>query len=545
MRCCHGHRGSVLASAGLFVILGAIGCSGTTSSGPGSGSAGSAGNGGRGGASAGASGSSATAGAGGANGGTVGAGGGGGNGGVAGSGSGGSGSGGSATGTGGAGGLAGRGGSGGAGSGGAGSGGAGRGGSGGTGSGGSSRGGSSGSSGGAGSGGSSRGGSSGSSGGAGSGGGSSGSSGGAGRGGAAGGGGGSAGSGSGPEPFVFGVPPAAAARFKKGINLGNRLDAPNEGDWGGTIQAEDFPFIARRGFDHVRIPIRFSGHASAASPYTIDAAFFSRVDTVLNQAAAANLAVVVDMHHYDDLAANVAAHRDRFVALWTQIAARYQSRPDTVAFELLNEPYSQLDTTWNDVMLPAIRAIRATNPRRLLIVDAVFWADPTKLSTLTLPDDANIMASIHLYEPKLFSFQGQDWMGPEYQTTGVIFPGPPAAAINPVQAAKDAAWANQWFNDYNTKPAATNPSGPATVASQIALITAYRQSQGRTVYNGEWGPQDGGPLDSRARLVTAVRQQCESAGVGWAIWEDPTNMSLFDSRAGTWLTAIIDALLPP
>ena len=538
MRCCHGHRVSVLASAGLFVILGAIGCSGPTSSGPGSGSAGSAGNAGRGGASAGASGSSATAGAGGANGGTVGAGGGRRCRGA------GSGSGGSATGTGGAGGLAGRGGSGGAGSGGgsgAGSGGAGRGGSGGTGSGGSSRGGSSG----AGSGGSSRGGSSGSSGGAGSGGGSSGSSGGAGRGGGAGGGGGSAGSGSGPEPFVFGVPPAAAARFKKGINLGNRLDAPNEGDWGGTIQAEDFPFIARRGFDHVRIPIRFSGHASAASPYTIDAAFFSRVDTVLNQAAAANLAVVVDMHHYDDLAANVAAHRDRFVALWTQIAARYQSRPDTVAFELLNEPYSQLDTTWNDVMLPAIRAIRATNPRRLLIVDAVFWADPTKLSTLTLPDDANIMASIHLYEPKLFSFQGQDWMGPEYQTTGVIFPGPPAAAINPVQAAKDAAWANQWFNDYNTKPAATNPSGPATVASQIALITAYRQSQGRAVYNGEWGPQDGGPLDSRARLVTAVRQQCESAGVGWAIWEDPTNMSLFDSRAGTWLTAIIDALLPP
>ena len=348
-----------------------------------------------------------------------------------------------------------------------------------------------------------------------------------------------------PEPFVSGVPPAAAAHFKKGINLGNRLEAPNEGDWGGVIQAEDFPFIAQRGFDHVRIPIRFSGHASAASPYTIDAAFFSRVDTVLDQAAAANLAVVVDMHAYDELAADVAAQRDRFVALWTQVAARYQSRPDTVAFELFNEPYSQLDTAWNDVMLPAIRAIRATNPRRLLIVDSVFWADPTRLSMLMLPDDANIMASIHLYEPKLFTFQGQDWMGPAYLTTGVIFPGPPATPINPVQAAKDASWANQWFIDYNTKPAATNPSGPATIAAQIALIAAYRQSQGRTVYNGEWGPQDGGALDSRVRLVTAVREQCESAGVGWAIWEDPMNMNLFDSRAGTWLTEIIDALLPP
>ena len=349
----------------------------------------------------------------------------------------------------------------------------------------------------------------------------------------------------GPEPFVSGVPPAAAAHFTKGINLGNRLEAPNEGDWGGTIQAEDFPFIAARGFDHVRIPIRFSGHALAASPYTIDAAFFGRVDMVLDQAAAAHLAVVMDMHAYDDLASNVAAERDRFVALWTQIAARYQSRPDTVAFELLNEPNTQLDTTWNDVMLPAIQAIRATNPRRLLIVDSVFWADPTKLSTLTLPDDANIMASIHLYEPKLFTFQGQDWIGAAFLTTGVIFPGPPPTPIEPVQAAKDAAWANQWFIDYNTKPAATNPSGPATVAAQIALIAAYRQSQGRTVYNGEWGPQDGGALDSRVRLVTEVRQQCESAGIGWAIWEDPVNMNLFDSGAGTWLTEIVDALLPP
>jgi endoglucanase len=348
-----------------------------------------------------------------------------------------------------------------------------------------------------------------------------------------------------PDPFVPGVPPAAAAHFMKGINLGNRLDAPNEGDWGGVIQAEDFPFIAQRGFDHVRIPIKFSGHALATAPYTIDAAFFSRVDTILDQAAAANLAVVVDMHHYDELASDAAAHRDRFVALWTQIAARYQSRPDTVAFELLNEPNTQLDTTWNDVVLPAIQAVRATNPRRLLIVDSVFWADPTKLLLLKLPDDANIMAAIHLYEPKLFSFQGQDWIGAAFLTTGVIFPGPPPTPIEPVQAAKDAAWANQWFVDYNTKPAATNPSGPATVANQIALIAAYRQSQGRTVYNGEWGPQDGGALDSRVRLVTEVRQQCESAGIGWAIWEDPVNMSLFDSRAGTWLTEIIDALLPP
>jgi len=250
------------------------------------------------------------------------------------------------------------------------------------------------------------------------------------------------------------------------------------------VLASDFPFIARRGFDHVRIPIRFSGHAAAAAPYTIDATFFARIDTVLDQATAANLAVVVDMHAYDELASDVSGNRDRFVGLWTQIAARYKDRPDTIAFELLNEPNTQLDTTWNDVMVPAIQAIRATNPRRLLIVDAVFWADPTKLATLTLPNDANIMASIHLYEPKLFTFQGMSWMGPAYLTTGVIFPGPPSTPVDPVQAAKDTSWAYQWFMDYNSKPADTNPSGPATITSQVALMTAYSHAQVRTVYNG-------------------------------------------------------------
>ena len=348
-----------------------------------------------------------------------------------------------------------------------------------------------------------------------------------------------------PERFVAGVPPAAAAHFKKGINLGNRLEAPSEGDWGGLVQAQDFPFIAARGFDHVRIPIRFSGHAQDAAPYTIDSTFFSRIDAVLDQATAAKLAVVVDMHAYDELATDVSGQRDRFVGLWTQIAARYKDRPDTVAFELLNEPHSQLDTSWNDVLAPAIQAIRASNPRRLLIVDSVFWADPTKLAGLKLPDDANIMTAIHLYEPKLFSFQGMSWIGPEFLTTGVVFPGPPATPVTPVQAALDASWANQWFKDYNAKPAATNPSGPATVTAQLALITAYQKAQGRVVYNGEWGPQSGGAMDSRVRLVTTVREQCESAGVGWAIWEDPTNMNLFDSAAGTWVTDIIDVLLPP
>ncbi len=347
-----------------------------------------------------------------------------------------------------------------------------------------------------------------------------------------------------PQEFVFGEPPAAAGYFRRGINLGNRLEAPNEGDWGGTILASDFLFIAARGFDHVRIPIRFSGHAAESAPYTLDATFLARVDTVIEQALAADLAVIIDMHAYEELALDPNGQRGRFLALWTQIAERYRELPETVAFELLNEPYEELDTAWNSLLAEAVAAVRVSNPRRLLVVDSVFWADPSRLDELALPDDANLLVAIHLYEPKLFSFQGQSWMGAEYQTTGVVFPGPPATPIVPVQAAQEAAWAADWFEGYNTQPAAQNPSGPATIDAQVALIEAYRSSQGRTVYNGEWGPQDGGDDDSRARLIVAVRERCESAGIGWAIWEDTENMSLFDSAAGTWNARLVDALLP-
>jgi endoglucanase len=347
----------------------------------------------------------------------------------------------------------------------------------------------------------------------------------------------------GVEPFVSGQPPAAAGHFKKGINLGNRLDAPVEGDWGGKVLASDFPFIAKRGFDHVRIPMRWSGHAQTSAPYTIDASFFSRIDTVVDQALNANLAAVLDMHGYDEMASNPSGQRERFLALWSQIASHYKDRPDTVAFELLNEPNTQLDSTWNDIAAAAITAIRATNPRRLVVVDTVFWADPSKISSLTLPNDANLLVAVHLYEPKLFSFQGKSWIGQEYMTTGVIFPGPPPSPITPVAAATAASWAKQWFDNYNTLPAATNPSGPATITAQVAYLTSYQKSQGRTIYNGEWGPQDGGAMDSRVRLVSEVRKQCEQAGIGWAIWEDPVNMKLFDSAAGTWTSQIVDALL--
>ena len=104
------------------------------------------------------------------------------------------------------------------------------------------------------------------------------------------------------------------------VNMANALEAPHEGEWGRPIANDDFAIIAAAGFDSVRIPVRWSGHAPVTPPYTIDAAFLSRVTQVVDAALAARLNVLLDDHNYDALFANPDAERERLAGLWRQIA---------------------------------------------------------------------------------------------------------------------------------------------------------------------------------------------------------------------------------
>lgn len=63
----------------------------------------------------------------------------------------------------------------------------------------------------------------------------------------------------------------------RSINLGNALEAPNEGEWGVTLQADYFKVIHEAGFASVRIPVRWSTHASENPPFAIDDIDFCKI----------------------------------------------------------------------------------------------------------------------------------------------------------------------------------------------------------------------------------------------------------------------------
>jgi endoglucanase len=218
----------------------------------------------------------------------------------------------------------------------------------------------------------------------------------------------------------------------KSINFGNALEAPTEGAWGITLEESYFEAIKQAGFTGIRLPIKFSSHALNTAPFTIDKTFMDRIDWAVSQATSRSLAIIVDMHHYDELMTDPAANKDRFLGMWQQIATHFKDAPASVVFEIHNEPNGNIEPLWNEYSSAALKIIRESNPTRAVIVGPNGWNSAWRLPELKLPDDKNLIVTFHNYEPFEFTHQGAEWVNP-ILPVGVSWPKAGAALRAPWQ----------------------------------------------------------------------------------------------------------------
>ncbi|MEY2465740.1 MAG: endoglucanase, partial [Verrucomicrobiota bacterium] len=224
----------------------------------------------------------------------------------------------------------------------------------------------------------------------------------------------------------------AAKLFRRGANLGNYLEAPPGQNWGVSVSADEFAIMKREGFDHVRVPIGWHHYAGASPDFVLSPEIFARADFVVTNALAAKLAVIINIHHFNELDSDPAGQTEKFVALWRQIAEHYQKFSKTLAFELDNEPHDNATTiVMNPIYARAIAEIRKTNPRRTIFVGPGKWNQISELKDLVLPPDDNLIVTVHCYDPFYFTHQGATWAGPDTKVTGIQFPGPPSAPLVP------------------------------------------------------------------------------------------------------------------
>ncbi len=334
-----------------------------------------------------------------------------------------------------------------------------------------------------------------------------------------------------------------ASNLGKGVNMGNALEAePDENSWGNPIQDEYFYLMKQAGFDTVRIPIRWSIRASSTPPYTISNLFFQRVDYVINKALDNNLNVIINIHHYDELISNPTQHKERFLALWRQIAERYKNMPGNVLFEILNEPNGNAESHWTDLMTNAIKVIRESNPERILIIGGINWNSVEGLTNLYLPEDPYLIATFHFYDPWVFTHQGAEWGGSISNLSNVIWPGPPSTPLQ-IPANIDI-WISNWLNDYNTKPGDQNPCSSNYITTRLDIVSNWSKQNNIPVWMGEFGVYGKyADINSRVRWTHFVRKECEKRGISWCYWEFSSGFGIYSPSTKQWNAQLSNALL--
>jgi len=305
--------------------------------------------------------------------------------------------------------------------------------------------------------------------------------------------------------------PVARSPISRCMNMGNALDSPRlEGEWGYTIRREDLALLKRVGFDTVRYPIRWSSRADMSAPYSIDTAFFDRVDEVVRWAGEIGLNVIINVHHYDALSERPDVHEARLEGLWDQIADHYATAPDFLIFETINEPNGAMSVKRTDALNRRLLArIRQDNPQRWVILGTANWGNLDGLTKSHPPYDARAILTYHDYNPFEFTHQGAFWTDP-VRPTGV-----------------------RWGTRQDI----------AAMTAILDKALAVQNTRRMPVFVGEFGVYEGVPIEQRARWLKAMRQGLETRGMGWCHWDFATSMKAYDQDAKQWLPQIKDALL--
>lgn len=314
-----------------------------------------------------------------------------------------------------------------------------------------------------------------------------------------------------PEPPVDAF--TMNQRLARTVNLGNALEAPNEGEWGVTLQEEFFQIIKEAGFTAVRLPVRWSAHALAEPPYTIDPEFFQRVDWAINQALTNDLAIIVNMHHYEEMALDPVAHEPRFMAIWQQIAERYQAYPNDLLFEPMNEPNGAVVASrWNKLVAAVLPVIRASNPTRNLVIGPAEWNNLSALDELTLPDDQHLIVTFHYYQPFQFTHQAAEW----------------------VQGS--AGWlGTEWKASSAEKQ---------MVQYDFKIVAQWAKDNQRPIFLGEFGAYSKADMASRERWTAFIAREAEKQGFSWSYWEFCSGFGVYNLAIRQWNEPLLKALIP-
>jgi len=348
----------------------------------------------------------------------------------------------------------------------------------------------------------------------------------------------------------------AGFQIRRGTNLSHWLSqdfgwAPRK-TW---ITENDIRFIARAGFDHVRLPIdeKELWHEDG----TRNNEAFALLQTAIAWSRANHLRVIVDLHtvrahHFNaenegltnTLWTNPKA-QENFLRLWRDLSAVLHDQPvNAVAYEIMNEPVADDAEDWNKLVSTSVAAIRSIEPNRVLIIGSNRWQGPATFPLLKVPaGDKNIILSTHFYEPFPLTHHEANWTQIKNYSGPIHYPD---NLLRPEELEK-----LKNSGDIEMIKAIQSSAGPwnaQRLEKELAPAITRARELGLQLYCGEFGCLPTVPRADRLAYYHDLISVLERNGMAWANWEYKGDFGLFEWYGERYLTGapdyeLIDALL--
>jgi endoglucanase len=337
-------------------------------------------------------------------------------------------------------------------------------------------------------------------------------------------------------------------KMGRGINLGNVLSAPAEGNWSPAATEQYFIDVAAAGFTNVRIPIDFFGtrtggntagyssdagtaadYTGTSNDYVVLNTYLDRIEQVIDWSLNQGLVTILDFHgsnlksefiytfdvgeseYTEPNSAKRAADNDKYRAIWSQVADRFKDHSEDLLFEVINEPYFHMSKAdmdaLNAAILPIIRGSGGSNGTRNVIITGGTGTSheaPLQIDPNIISGDSYLIATFHYYQPFDFTSSSADSRDEESWGT--------AAEKETLTTRFDEVLT---FSNLHNIPVFLGEFGADNTGG-------YKYSTGdlNTISNNVTGFSDGGPDNaSRVEYHRYVAEQAINRGFSFAAWD--------------------------
>ena len=308
------------------------------------------------------------------------------------------------------------------------------------------------------------------------------------------------------------------------------------------ITERDVKYVAKCGFDHIRLGFDQIVMEEAEGKYR--EVTFRKIDQFLGWCEKYKVNVVLNMHkalgNYCDIKEKKGLMespdlQQRFIDCWLEFERRYHDKKD-VAFELLNEVRGDADPEkWNDLADRTIKALRAKNVERWIVVGPTCGGRPCGLPLLKVWDDPKVVYTFHNYDPGEFTHQrGVLQAGNLYANRVMQYPS------DDVQRYKDVVklvgddlkyWENVKRVDFDWLEKDTHDA-----------FEWLARHPGKILWHGEFGTIRHAPKASRVCYMRDQVKLCHKYNMPYCVWNylstenDGNRFSLVDDDTREFLS---------